>query len=70
MCPSMSEVNRADGESLLAANGVDEEATNSGGGHRQRRPLDQEAFATCHVPPNAVIPSPLVWPGAVSLMNS
>ena len=24
------------------------------------------AATTCHVPPNAVIPSPLVWPGAVS----
>ncbi len=25
-----------------------------------------EVKATCHVPPNATIPSPLVWPAAVS----
>ncbi len=24
------------------------------------------ADATCHVPPNATMPSPFVWPGALS----
>ena len=45
-------------------------ATKFGPGSGLRSREDQLAFATCHVPPNATMPSPFVWPGAVSLMNS